>query len=972
MINKIITTVMFLMMFLSPVIIGQGQPDALKPEAIKQMQFGRYGEAIDLLNRYISAHPQEAEGYNLRGLCYEKRAQFEMAVYDFRSARKLLSQNSEINKNLARATDAWYKLLYNKIEGHKREIALFPKKAVNYLEIGKSYKNLGEWITAEEWYDKYLAMEETSSDEIIRYTEILAKNNHISKGEPILKRFTEKYPTDQRLWSRYGYFELWLGKTKNAIYAFEQALGLKPFFKEAMDGLDQAKGNGYIYTVNDTSYRYGKGPKGKKPQEYAIDKYYKMLKNKPDDTETRFALIDELVKHDRFEESLEQLYILQGKEDVAKSDRFKDRQNFINNYRDSLYKSTIAVDSEKFQKNNNDKEAAIKLANSYEYLYDFDSAIDVLGKYLATVNESEGLDVRYQLTKYDGWSYKWDDAFNQVAILRKYDPNNKKYKLLKAQLIGWNILDAKPEEIELAKELLKDILKDDPNNLPSLLCMVQLNAGKGNINEAILYFDKAKALKMSSRDIEAMDNYINFRILVKNERDILDLRSAAGKLSEDGKIDLAAAKFDEIMTKVEKPDKNILLEGTTYYIAAKRFGDANKLYDKALEFGPDIEVSSLKALNYLNEGDTLKALDELQSLKRQNPYDYNVNYYLGDTYEKMKKNDDARDLYTSLIDANRKNIVVFDSSQINVFQTRLNYLSNEYGSNGASILGYIALAPIVTIYSDNQNFTFSSYGGRVETGLIPHFSIGASYLRYNISYSPSGSNYSRNLTSFLGHLLFSDGGYTASVGLGTTSTLLNIRENVIQLNARYEKKEVFGLGVLFEKNDARVLMYSPYLMNSNTAASLFRVNGNYKFSNGFVLSGWFSYINVKDDNNAGNDFQLRVGKSVNESIVVGYEYNWVNYLKTSSLYYSPQNYNSHSLWADWKIYKDQEVDFTLGGKIGYVPANDFILREIYGEVQYNPIQILTIKGRITGASSVRYSSSYNFLAGYIACYLAIF
>ena len=155
---KFIKAVILISILIASPVYSQGQTDALKYDAQTEMKAGRYGEAIDLLNRYISAHPQEAEGYNLRGLCYEKRSQYEMAVYDYRSARKLKSNNKEIAQNLTRATDTWYKLLYNKIEGHKREIAINPKRPINYLEIGKSYKNLGEWITAEEWYDKYLAL----------------------------------------------------------------------------------------------------------------------------------------------------------------------------------------------------------------------------------------------------------------------------------------------------------------------------------------------------------------------------------------------------------------------------------------------------------------------------------------------------------------------------------------------------------------------------------------------------------------------------------------------------------------------------------------------------------------------------------------------------------------------------------------------------------------------------------------------
>jgi tetratricopeptide (TPR) repeat protein len=972
MINKIISAVIFLIILSAPVIICQGQPDALKTEAKKEMQSGRFGEAIDLLNRYISAHPQEADGYNLRGLCYEKRAQYEMSVYDFRSARKLISQNKEINQNLARTTDAWYKLLYNKIEGHKREIALFPKKAVNYLEIGKSYKNLGEWATAEEWYDKYLALEEASPDEIIRYTEILAKNNHIAKGEPILKRYTDKFPTDQRLWSRYGYFELWLGKNKNAIFAFEQALALKPYFKEAMDGLDQAKGNGYIYTVNDTSYRYGKGPKGQKPQEYAIDKYFRMLKNKPGDTETRFALIDELVNHSRFEEASQQLQVLQTNEEVANTDRFKDKLNFVNNYKDSLYKTTIAQYAERFQKNNNDKEAAIKLSNSYEHLYDFDNAIDVLDKYLATVKENEDLDLRFLLAKYNGWSYKWDNAFNEMAILMKYDPNNKAYELFNAQLVGWNILDAKPDEVERAKGMLKDVLKDDPNNLPALLSMCYLFAGKGNIAEATEYLNKAKIVSPDSKEVEAIENYINTRALVVNEREILDMRGVAGKYYDEGNFDAAANKYNEILTKLSSPEKDILLEGAAYNTAAKRYDTAIKLYDKALQFGPDFGVSSLKAINYLGAGDTTKALQELIALKTQSPYDFNVNFHLGDTYEKMKRNDDAISLYESLVEANGNKVVNYDSSQINVFQSRLNYLTTGYGSFGGSLLGYISIAPSGSIYSDNQDFTFSSFGGRIETGIVTHLSIGASYFRYNLSYNPSGFKNGRNLTSFLGHLLYSEGYFSASAGMGTTRSLFNSQKNVLQLNARYEKKENYGIGFIFEKNDARVLLYSPFLMYSNIYASVLRINGYYNLPNNFVLSGWFSYINVKDDNNAGNDFQIRAGKTVDGSVTIGYEYYYANYTKKSILYYSPQNYDSHSIWADWRAYRDQEISFTIGGKLGYVPANDFILREIYGEIVYHPVQILTISGRLSYSSSFRYTSSYNFIAGYLAAYLAIF
>ena len=126
-------------------LFAQQLTDRLKTEAVEQMKYGRYGEAIDLLNRFISAEPQNPEGYNLRGLCYEQRKRYEMAVYDFRSALKLNPKNIDFNSNLQRAIDSWNALLLNNIIGYKREIAINPATAINYLEIGKCYKNLGEW-----------------------------------------------------------------------------------------------------------------------------------------------------------------------------------------------------------------------------------------------------------------------------------------------------------------------------------------------------------------------------------------------------------------------------------------------------------------------------------------------------------------------------------------------------------------------------------------------------------------------------------------------------------------------------------------------------------------------------------------------------------------------------------------------------------------------------------------------------------
>jgi tetratricopeptide (TPR) repeat protein len=447
----------------------------------------------------------------------------------------------------------------------------------------------------------------------------------------------------------------------------------------------------------------------------------------------------------------------------------------------------------------------------------------------------------------------------------------------------------------------------------------------------------------------------------------LSMRAEAGKLHDSGKFEAAADKYDQIMAKLDNPEKNILLEYAAYNTDAKRYKAAIKTYDRILQMGPDFDVASLRAVNYLAVGDTLKAMEELNVLKTERPYDFSANFYIGDIYERMKKNDDAINLYESMIDANSKNLANLDSSQISVFQTRLGYLKsgNQYGT---AFMGNLSLSPFAAFYSDNQNFHLSIFGGRIETGVIKFLSIGASFARYNITSLAE----QRNLTSFMGHVMFSYDNFYASAGLGQTKSLSSSQNNVFQIVTRYEKKNDFGLGLSYEKNDARVILYSPFLLNTNISAGLLRFTGNYFITPSFSLYGYYNYIKVSADSNAGHDLRIRTDKSVDDIIHVGYEYNYINYSRISVLYYSPRNFQSHSIWADWNTYKDQKISLHIGGKLGYIPSYDFILREIYGEAMYHPVQMFTISGRISNSGSIRFGTGYNFWAGYLSCYLSIF
>jgi hypothetical protein len=197
------------------------------------------------------------------------------------------------------------------------------------------------------------------------------------------------------------------------------------------------------------------------------------------------------------------------------------------------------------------------------------------------------------------------------------------------------------------------------------------------------------------------------------------------------------------------------------------------------------------------------------------------------------------------------------------------------------------------------------------------------------------------------------------------------KKDVLQVMTSYKKKNI-SLSLSYEKNDSRVILYSPYLHNINMSADLIRFAGDYTFADVFSVSANYNYIKVAADNNNGNDLRIRLGKSIIENINLGYEFNYISYSRISPLYYSPRNFQSHSVWGDWNFYSDRLSSFNVGGKVGYVPNDDFILREIYGEAMYHPVQILTIAAKVSNSSTIRSGIGYNFWAGYLTCYLSIF
>ncbi len=956
-IKKILLVLLFV-----PAALFSQNTEGLKQAALGHMNAGRFGEAIDLLNKYISANPRVAEGYDLRGLSFEKRSQYQSAVLDFRRARKLDPNNKEIQENLARVIAIWHAQLYKKIEGHEREIAIDPSYPFNYLEIGKSYRWLEEWDLAEEWYDKYLERDDNASpDEIIRYTEILAKNEHIKKGEIVLKKYVDRYPEDWRLWSKYGYFTLWLGKNRNAINAFETALDFKPFFKEAQDGLDQAKREAYLTRYDPRSFE----------PVYAIDRYYNRLRRNPDDHETRFKLVDELIKEERIEEALDQLLILGV--DHYDDERYDPLFDYVSIFRDSVYRTRIENYEAALEVDAGNKTAAKNAALYYEYLQEYDNSVFILDNYFEQFPNETDKELRYQYSKVLAWARDFDKAIDVVDGLLEEYPSDLDFQLFRAQLSVWNSRD-----IELAREYLDNVLASDSNVVDALIAKGSLSLFENDFDSAQEFADKASNLEPLNDEVIKLQSNIDFQLLRAEEEKLYEILEEGRVLVIDGDCQGALIFYEDYIAQAE-PNAFILKEYGDVLFCAENFEEAKAVYEEVLDDGFSYDAALQSAKVSYSMGDSLGALKGFKTLVKEEPEEFEPLIYLADTYAKLNENDSARAIYDTLL--TNWNL---DDAQISMVEQRLDWLPVT-GLSGilATFPSTVGFAPIVSWYSDNLSFGFTNLGGRLELGVLEFLSLGVTFQRQSLSANESSLNEDiintfnftgdRTFTTFEGHIFLRFGDYVSTgVGLGVVNVAGSTTQtDQMDIFTRYEPNDNFFIQGSITNSDAALILYSPYLIDNRLSSRNYRIEGKLIHKSGLLLKSHFQYITV-NDSNEGNDFMLRVGRNFEEHLLAGYEYLFTNYRFDSNLYYSPNNFESHSFWIDIPLEEKDELEVTIGGKLGYVPNDDFVVLAGNIDATVKIDKNLLLTGRTSIGSTTRDNSSYRFFSGQISIYWNIF
>ncbi|NMB81381.1 MAG: tetratricopeptide repeat protein [Ignavibacteria bacterium] len=1027
--------ILFTFLLVTITSYAQVNSDGLKRQADLLIKEGRYKEAIDQLHKFIAANPQLANGYHTRGLCYEKTTEYQYSVLDLRRARRLDPSNKQIQIDLNRVISIWYAQLYRKIEGHKRDIAIDPNYAFSYLEIGKSYRWLEEWGNAEVWYDEYLKRDDNASpDEIIRYTEILAKTGSIVKGERILKKYVDRYPQDWRLWSRYGYFTLWLSKIKIAEDAFLKALSFKPFFKEAEDGLDQARNQAYLLQYQPRAYE----------KVYPIDRYNSILQRDPENIKIRYDLVNELINANRYEEAYQQLQILQSTENDK--EEYKSLLKTVSDYRDSTFNNAVNYYTAILKNDPTDKQAVIKLAEAYSNLFYFDNAIEILSEYLENIPQDQDLDARFLYAKYCAWNYEWERSITQLNKLLEYDPENLDYQLLRGQIAVWTVLD-----LDIAEKYLLNVADKRPNDIHAYISLASMYSWKKNFHEARKYLDIAKRIAPNDPEVESAESNYALHLSAYEEQLVFQIKAEAGKLAAEGNCDEASKKYEEYFSKRTAPTRDELREYADMVACAQDFPKAIEIYDKLLNEEFDYRLALQRARLYYYNKDSTLAVTELESLQKIRPDDDELNLFLADAYAVVDQPTRAENIYRQLIsqeqnadqlkelnkrlaflgeyyirtkdleradelyeellempdndymikEINQRRLYLADAysldgeygraediyeellesatdtSEVNTLKQRISWIppygfSRTINSIGNFFIGFvptnIGLAPFTNYYADNQNLKLWNYGFRIDAGMFGIFGIGGHWSRMNIRtdlFRRDFTTLKGTLSIFFSQLISLSGSY------GVLNTLGESNKNVGDITLRYEKPESFSLAAYYENNDARLILYSPTLINIRLKSELYRLTGYYHFKDLLRFSGFYSYYKLSD-NNEGNDIQLRIGKEFFKFGYFGYEYFFSDFAFISKNYYSPQEFDSHSIWGEYNWFYKTFLKGKIGGKLGYVPKADFIISEIFAEAVYTPLKYLNISGRIGFSNSFRYDTGYRSFSASLSAYWSLY
>ena len=538
------------------------------------------------------------------------------------------------------------------------------------------------------------------------------------------------------------------------------------------------------------------------------------------------------------------------------------------------------------------------------------------------------------------WQNNLCEASEIADDLLKSSPDNKDYVLLAAQINYW--LDS---DIVYTQSIFEKVLLLDPKNTEAKYGLANLYIRANNLISAKMLINEIALFDSSSpRFILLQKGFENAKVqneLVQSNKILEEARMFSSKKEYD-----SAIKLFNVYLLNDPNNRSVKLELANVYIANSELDTSLKIYDDLLKSDSDYEIEKQRAKVYLWNSDSLLAMQEFRKLNKKNPDDIETRLLLGDSYLQNGQVQNARIIYEDLL---------LKSPDSHILKTRLGWLggSNKFSFNNFPT--YIQLISRASYFTDNTDFSYSNFGLGFDLGVTNFLALGFSASRGQFTSADEGLRFNQIKGS--AYIRFNET-FSGAGSFGQTYFVSDERESIIELSLTAQKKNVYFITTFLNYSDAAFILYSPYLVNNRLNAYQFGLNGQYKFKNNLVVSGKYACIDVSDDN-SGNQFVARLGKVFDSDITAGYEYYYYSFKNETQLYWSPKNFESHSIWADWILYEDETFDFTIGGKIGLIPQNDYILSEFYASIKYQIVKNLLLQGQFFTGSSFRSNTGYR-------------
>ena len=253
----------------------------------------------------------------------------------------------------------------------------------------------------------------------------------------------------------------------------------------------------------------------------------------------------------------------------------------------------------------------LDLAEIYNSGNKADQAFKMGEQYLAKHPDSvEGLEV---LGVSSAVSNKYDDAEHYLLQALMLAPSRAKTKLELAAVYASTIRELK------AKDLLEEVVKEDPKNLRAMYMLASLESRGGNADKALEIYRKILAVSASENVAAYKSGLIQI---------------------EKGALDTAEKTADDLMKAYPQRADGYRLKGLVQF-HRKDYSEAMNNLQNSIKIMPTLEAYHFLGLCYYNKGELESALSQFRKILDSVPTSRQARLMIGTILLNQKRVDDA-------------------------------------------------------------------------------------------------------------------------------------------------------------------------------------------------------------------------------------------------------------------------------------------------------------------------------------------